>query len=53
MEKRGWIATGHTYTSLHEMIQIGLNMFGLWVVDLIDLTVDKLPDLHPTFPRGV
>jgi hypothetical protein len=39
-------------------IQIGLNMFGLWVVDtnkllLINLAADKLPDLHLTFPRGI
>ena len=58
-KKEGGLPQAIPCTSLHETIQIGLNMFGLvWVVDtnillLIDLTADKSPDLHPTFPRGI
>jgi len=53
-KKEGGLPQAIPCTSLHEMIQIGLNMFGLWVVDtnqllLIDLTADKSPDLLPTF----
>jgi hypothetical protein len=56
-KKEGGLPQAIPCASLHETIQIGLNMFGLWVVDtnkllLIDLAADKLPDLHPTFPRG-
>ena len=57
-KKEGGLPQAIPCASLHEMIQIGLKMFGLWVVDtnkllLIDLTADKLPDLLPTFPRGI
>ena len=56
--KEGGLPQAIPCASLHEMIQIGLNMFGLWVVNtnkllLINLTTDKSPDLHPTFPRGI
>jgi hypothetical protein len=56
--KKGGLPQAIPCASLHETIQIGLNMFGLWVVDpnkllLINLTADKSPDLHPTFPRGI
>ena len=60
-KKEGGLPQAIPCTSFHEMIQIGLNMFGLWVVDSINilllihlhLTADKSPDLHPTFPRGI
>jgi hypothetical protein len=47
--KEGGLPQAIPCASLHEMIQIGLNMFGLWVVN----TNKLLPDLHPTFPRGI
>ena len=47
--KEGGLPQAIPCASLHETIQIGLNMFGLWVVN----TNKLLPDLHPAFPRGM
>ena len=57
-KKEGGLPQAMPCASLHETNQIGLNMFGFWVVDsnkllLINLTADKSPDLHTTFPRGI
>ena len=58
-KKEGGLPQAIPCASLHETIQIGLNIFGLWVfntnklLELIELTADKLPDLHPTLPRGI